>query len=78
MHDLLRNAIVLLVLAVGVAFAPGSVPGLTVPGSPAAHRAMTRMGGMGGMGMGGMDMGMPAGGAAGGGRSQMPKSMSGR
>lgn len=66
---------VLLVLALGVAFAPGSVPGLTVPGSPAAHRAMTRMGGMG---MGGMDMGMPAGGAAGGGRSQMPKSMSGR
>jgi predicted metal-binding membrane protein len=48
-------AALLLALAVGVAAAPGSVPGLTVPGSPAARRAMTRMGGMG--------MGMPAGGA---------------
>jgi hypothetical protein len=37
---------VLLALAVGVAAAPGSVPGLTVPGSPAAQRAMTRMDGM--------------------------------
>jgi predicted metal-binding membrane protein len=67
---------VLLVLALGVVFAPGSVPGLTVPGSPAAHRAMTRMRGtgMGGMGMRGMGMGMPAGGA----RRQMPRSMSGQ
>jgi hypothetical protein len=62
---------VLLVLALGVAFAPGSVPGLTVPGSPAAHRAMTRMGGME---MGRMEMKMPAGGAP----SQMPRSMAGR
>ena len=36
----------LLVLAVGVGLAPGSVPGLTVPGSPAATRAMARMSGM--------------------------------
>ncbi len=35
---------VLLLLALGVAFAPGAVPGLTVPGSSAAQRAMTRMG----------------------------------
>jgi predicted metal-binding membrane protein len=38
-------AVVLFALAVGVAAAPGSVPGLTVPGSPAADRAMTRMSG---------------------------------
>jgi predicted metal-binding membrane protein len=37
---------VLLALAVSVAVAPGSVPGLIVPGSPAAERAMTRMSGM--------------------------------
>ncbi len=36
---------VLLALAVGVALAPGSVPGFTVPGSPAAQRAMTQMSG---------------------------------
>ncbi len=39
-------AAVLLVLALGVSVAPGSVPGLIVPGSPAAERAMTRMSGM--------------------------------
>jgi predicted metal-binding membrane protein len=49
---------VLLALAVGVAVAPGSIPGLTVPGSPAAQRAMTRMSGVG-MGTG-MSTGMPA------------------
>jgi predicted metal-binding membrane protein len=34
----------LAVLAVGVAAAPGSVPGLTIPGSAAAQHAMSRMG----------------------------------
>jgi predicted metal-binding membrane protein len=34
-------------LAVGVTASPGSVPGLTVPGTPAAQRAMSRMSGMG-------------------------------
>jgi predicted metal-binding membrane protein len=38
-------AVVLLALAVGVAAAPGSVPGLTIPGSGGADRAMTRMDG---------------------------------
>ena len=37
-------AIVLAVLAVGVAFAPDSVPGLTVPDSAQARDAMMRMG----------------------------------
>ncbi len=37
---------VLLALALGVAAAPGSVPGLTLPGSPAAERAMMRMSAM--------------------------------
>ncbi|HUZ29171.1 MAG TPA: DUF2182 domain-containing protein [Solirubrobacteraceae bacterium] len=37
---------VLLTIALGVALAPGSVPGLTVPGSPAAQQAMMQMGGM--------------------------------
>lgn len=43
-----RNATagVLLAIAVGVALAPGSVPGLTVPGSPAAQQAMMQMHGM--------------------------------
>ncbi len=50
-------AAVLLALAVGVAAAPESVPALTVPGSPAADRAMTRMSGMG------TGAGMPAHGA---------------
>jgi predicted metal-binding membrane protein len=40
-----RGIVVLLaVLAVGVAFAPDGVPGLTIPGSPAAMEAMERMG----------------------------------
>ncbi len=39
-------AAVLLALALGVALAPGSVPGLVVPGTAAAHRAMARMPGM--------------------------------
>jgi predicted metal-binding membrane protein len=40
-----RGIVVLLaVLAVGVAFAPEDVPGLTIPGSPAAMEAMERMG----------------------------------
>jgi predicted metal-binding membrane protein len=40
-----RGIVVLLaVLAVGVVFAPEDVPGLTIPGSPAANEAMERMG----------------------------------
>jgi predicted metal-binding membrane protein len=40
-----RGIVVLLaVLAVAVAFAPDDVPGLTIPGSPAAMDAMERMG----------------------------------
>jgi predicted metal-binding membrane protein len=40
-----RGIVVLLaVLAVAVAFAPEDVPGLTIPGSPAAMDAMERMG----------------------------------
>ncbi len=42
------TVVVLLVLAFGVAFVPGDVPGLTVPGSPAAIRAMDSMGMHGG------------------------------
>jgi hypothetical protein len=37
-------AVLLTVLAVGVAFAPEHVPGLTIPGSPAAREAMEGMG----------------------------------
>jgi predicted metal-binding membrane protein len=37
-------AVLLTVLAVGVALAPEHVPGLTIPGSPAAMEAMERMG----------------------------------
>jgi predicted metal-binding membrane protein len=37
-------AVVLLVLGLTVAFAPASVPGLTLPGSPKAMRAMEAMG----------------------------------
>jgi predicted metal-binding membrane protein len=37
-------AVLLAVLAVAVAFAPEDVPGLTIPGSPAAMEAMERMG----------------------------------
>jgi predicted metal-binding membrane protein len=48
-------AAVLGVLAAGIAAAPGDVPGLTIPGSPAAMRAMQAMGGskMGDSKMGG-------------------------
>lgn len=38
-------AALLLVLGLGVAFAPASVPGLTIPGSPQAMRSMQDMGG---------------------------------
>jgi hypothetical protein len=38
-------AAVLIALAAGVAAAPASVPGLTVPGSQAAERAMMTMSG---------------------------------
>jgi predicted metal-binding membrane protein len=40
------TALVLVVLGLGVALVPGHVPGLTVPGSPAAARAMQAMSGM--------------------------------
>jgi predicted metal-binding membrane protein len=38
------TVLVAAVLAVGVALAPEHVPGLTIPGSPAAREAMERMG----------------------------------
>jgi predicted metal-binding membrane protein len=38
-------ALTLLALALGVSLAPREVPGLTVPGSPAASKAMSRMSG---------------------------------
>jgi predicted metal-binding membrane protein len=41
----IATAGVLLAIAAGVALAPGSVPGLTVPGSSAAHQAMMQMDG---------------------------------
>jgi hypothetical protein len=37
------TVLVLLLLAIGVAFFPSDVPGLTEPGSPAAMRAMDSM-----------------------------------
>ena len=37
-------AVVLAVVAIGVAFVPDDVPGLTVPGSPEAAQAMEAMG----------------------------------
>jgi hypothetical protein len=43
----------LAVLGLAVAFFPDDVPGLTIPGSPEANRAMMRMDGQGGA-MGGM------------------------
>jgi predicted metal-binding membrane protein len=39
----LAAAAVFLALALGVAIVPGSVPGLTIPGSPGAMKAMARM-----------------------------------
>jgi predicted metal-binding membrane protein len=41
-------ALALVVLALGIAIAPASVPGLTLPGSPAAAHAMRLMGRMSG------------------------------
>jgi hypothetical protein len=38
-------AVLLLVLGLGVAFAPASVPGLTQPGSPQATQSMQSMDG---------------------------------
>jgi cytochrome c biogenesis protein CcdA len=37
-------AVLLAVLGIALAFAPDDVPGLTIPGSPAAMEAMQRMG----------------------------------
>jgi len=45
-------AVLLLVLGLAVAFTPESVPGLTLPDSPAAHRAIRSMGMGGAMGPG--------------------------
>ena len=53
-------AVLLLVLGLAVAFTPGSVPGLTLPGSPQAMRAMQSM--EGSMGGGSMDEGSMKGG----------------
>lgn len=39
----LAAAVVFLALALGLAIAPASVPGLTIPGSPGAMKAMARM-----------------------------------
>jgi predicted metal-binding membrane protein len=52
-------ALLLVVLGLAVAFAPEDVPGLTLPGSPEAMRAMEAMGmeGGGGESMGGESMG---------------------
>jgi predicted metal-binding membrane protein len=50
-------AALLLVLGLGVALVPASVPGLTVPGSPKAMRSMQSMGGS--MSSGSMDAGAP-------------------
>lgn len=50
-------AALLLVLGLGVAFAPASIPGLTVPGSPQAMRSMQSMGGS--MSSDSMDAGAP-------------------
>jgi len=53
-------AALLLILGLGVAFAPASVPGLTVPGSPEAMRSMESMeGSMGGDSMESGDRPMP-------------------
>lgn len=57
----IAGAVVLLALALGVAFAPGRVPGLTIPGSPAAMRAMEHM--SSGARMGGAAMGNSAAGS---------------
>jgi hypothetical protein len=64
-------AVLLLVLGLGVAFTPESVPGLTLPGSPKAMRAMESMGmDEGSMHQGGMK-GMQGGSMHQGGSGQM-------
>jgi hypothetical protein len=52
-------AVVLVVVGIALAFTPASVPGLILPGSPEAMRAMESMegGSMGEMGNGDMEMG---------------------
>src|SRR5437763_8378800 len=60
-------ALLLLVLGLGVAFTPASIPGLTLPGSPKAMRAMESMNGgsmsgsIGGGSMGGGSSGSGSG-----------------
>jgi predicted metal-binding membrane protein len=69
-------AALLVVVGLGVAFAADDVPGLTVPDSPAATRAMDSMG-MGGSDQNGSmnDQKMPSGGGSMGGHSMNEKSM---
>jgi predicted metal-binding membrane protein len=66
-------AAALVVLGLGVAFAPHDTPGLTIPGSPAAVRAMQRMG----MHMGAMPSTGMHGGSMSGGATMHSGSMSG-
>ncbi len=61
-------AVLLVVLGLAVAFVPDKVPGLTVPGSPAAVRAMDSMG---------MDEGSGDGGPMGDGQMHSPGGMNG-
>jgi predicted metal-binding membrane protein len=70
-------AILLLVIGLAVALAPASVPGLTLPGSPEAMRAMQSMEGMG---EGSMSGGSSSGGSMGRGssdRRSMPRGSGG-
>ncbi len=69
-------ALLLLVLGLGVAITPASVPGLTVPGSPEAMRAMRDMGMEGGAMDGGSMKADPAGGESMGG-GMRPKASGG-
>jgi hypothetical protein len=62
-------AVLLLVLGVGVAFSPGSVPGLTLPDSPQAMKAMEGMEGGAASG-GAMDGGSTDGGSVDGGSTR--------
>jgi predicted metal-binding membrane protein len=70
-------AALLIVLGLGVAFAAESVPGLTLPDSPAAARAMDSMGMGGGSDQGGSmnDQKMPSGDGSMGGGSMNVESM---
>jgi predicted metal-binding membrane protein len=52
----LAGAAVFVALTLGLAVSPAAVPGLTVPGSPAANKAMMRMSSGPGMGRGGARM----------------------